>query len=110
MSPLDGLKQFLASHTQLSSARNQPRDGFPAVPSSLNAFDHELHDYYPDRNAPSHTVPYYTPYLGLRARLSQVWINRWTILLILIICRLLLSLKSVDSDIASAKREALSAC
>ncbi|KAJ5679314.1 Plasma membrane fusion protein prm1 [Penicillium macrosclerotiorum] len=51
-----------------------------------------------------------TPYLGLRARLSQVWINRWTVLLILVLVRLLIAIGSVQSDMASAKREALSAC
>jgi len=63
-----------------------------------------------DSNAPPSTAPYYTPYLGLRARLSQTWINRWTILLILVIIRLLLALRDVNYDIANAKTEALSAC
>jgi hypothetical protein len=56
------------------------------------------------------TVPQYTPYLGLRSRLSQVWINRWTILLALIICRLLLSLRDINYDVNNAKQEALAAC
>ncbi|KAJ5899694.1 Plasma membrane fusion protein prm1 [Penicillium taxi] len=51
-----------------------------------------------------------TPYLGLRARLSQVWINRWTILLLLVLVRVLLAIGSVRNDMAAAKREALSAC
>ncbi|PGG98636.1 hypothetical protein AJ79_08791 [Helicocarpus griseus UAMH5409] len=51
-----------------------------------------------------------TPYLGLRSRLSQVWINRWTILLLLILARLLIAIGSLDGNLASAKREALSAC
>ncbi|KAJ5304945.1 uncharacterized protein N7443_004605 [Penicillium atrosanguineum] len=51
-----------------------------------------------------------TPYLGLRARLSQVWINRWTILLLLVLVRILLAIGSIQNDMASAKREALSAC
>ncbi|KAJ5190708.1 Plasma membrane fusion protein prm1 [Penicillium cinerascens] len=51
-----------------------------------------------------------TPYLGLRARLSQVWINRWTILLLLVLVRVLIAIGDVRSDMASAKREALSAC
>ena len=110
MSPLAGLRHFLASHTEMSSARNQPSQGFPAVPPSLDAGDHEMRDYYPGHSAPPTTVPYYTPYLGLRARLSQVWINRWTILLALIICRLLLAIRDLNYDIAGAKTEALSAC
>ncbi|KAJ9306891.1 hypothetical protein DTO217A2_3672 [Paecilomyces variotii] len=51
-----------------------------------------------------------TPYLGLRSRLSQVWINRWTILLLLVLARTLLAVSSLNNDMASAKREALSAC
>jgi hypothetical protein len=92
----------------MSSARHQ--QGFPAVPSTLSPGDHELRDYYSDHSEAPNTAPYYTPYLGLRARLSQVWINRWTILLALIICRLVLAVKDINYDIANAKQEALSAC
>lgn len=52
----------------------------------------------------------FKPYLGLRARLSQVWINRWTILLLLVLVRLLIAIASTNSSLASARREALSAC
>lgn len=104
MLPLVGIRRLLSLHTQLSSARHPPRDGFPAVPSSLHVFDHA------SPNAPPNTVPQYTPYLGLRSRLSQVWINRWTILLALIICRLLLSLRDINYDVNNAKQEALAAC
>ena len=112
MSPLAGVRRFLASHTEMSSARNQPSQGFPDVPSTLNAGDHEMRNWnaHSDASAPPSTAPYYTPYLGLRARLSQTWINRWTVLLLLIIVRLLLSLKDINNDIANAKTEALSAC
>lgn len=51
-----------------------------------------------------------TPYIGLRARLSQVWINRWTILLVLVLIRTLLAVASMNHDIDSARKEALSAC
>lgn len=51
-----------------------------------------------------------TPYLGLRARLSQVWINRWTILLLLVLVRVLIAISSLDDDMVTAKRETLSAC
>ena len=57
-----------------------------------------------------HTVPNITPYLGLRARLSQVWINRWTILLLLILVRVLIGIAGLNHDLASAKNEAMSAC
>lgn len=51
-----------------------------------------------------------TPYLGIRSRLSQVWINKWTILLLLVLARVLIAIGSLDDNMASAKREALSAC
>ena len=57
-----------------------------------------------------HTVSNITPYLGLRARLSQVWINRWTILLLLVLVRLLIAIAGLHNDLASAKTEAMSAC
>jgi hypothetical protein len=112
MSPLAGLRRVLASHTEMSSTKNQPNQSYPEVPSTLNAGDHEMRDWNAssDYNAPASTAPSYTPYLGLRARLSQTWINRWTILLALVIVRLLLSLKDINYDIANAKTEALSAC
>ena len=50
------------------------------------------------------------PYLGLRARLSQVWFNRWTVLLSLVVVRVLLATQSLNGDLDSAHREALSAC
>ncbi|KAL4908195.1 plasma membrane fusion protein prm1 [Aspergillus multicolor] len=51
-----------------------------------------------------------TPYMGLRARLSQIWMNRWTILLLLVLVRLLIAVGSLNTDMDSARREALSAC
>lgn len=63
----------------------------------------------PKRRMPS-TSPDLTPYLGLQARLSQVWFNRWTVLLILVLVRLMLATRSLDGDMDSARREALSAC
>lgn len=51
-----------------------------------------------------------TPYLGLKARLSQVWLNRWTVLLLLILARVLIAVGGLETDMGSAKREALSAC
>ncbi|KAH8677529.1 hypothetical protein BX600DRAFT_130603 [Xylariales sp. PMI_506] len=51
-----------------------------------------------------------TPYLGLQARLSQVWLNRWTVLLLLILARVLILLSSLNDDLADAQTEALAAC
>lgn len=83
------------------------------IPPSMPADSHEMREYYsnqgPPRSAP-HTAPSDTPYLGLRARLSQVWINRWTILLLLILARTLLAIQGINHNVGSARREALSAC
>lgn len=93
-------------------AFENPRS-FPAVPASLSAGDHGMLNYYATqdiaRDAP-HTVPQITPYLGLRARLSQIWINRWTVLLFLILVRLLIAVADLDGGIGRAKSEALEAC
>ena len=56
------------------------------------------------------TSPYISPYLGLRSRLSQVWINRWTILLFLVLVRTLLAIADLKDGINDSKREAMSAC
>ena len=87
---------------------------FPPVPPSLSAGDHGARDYYvaqeDDIPRIPHTDPEITPYLGLRSRLSQVWINRWTVLIFLVLARILIAIGSLNHDLASAKTEALSAC
>jgi hypothetical protein len=96
----------------MASTVNQQQP-FPAVPPSLSAGDHEMRDYYAEQDVPRpalNQTPYLKPYLGLRARLSQVWINRWTILLLLVLVRLLFAIAGTNDSIASARREALSAC
>ncbi|OAL31354.1 hypothetical protein AYO20_08264 [Fonsecaea nubica] len=83
------------------------------APPSMPAGSHEIRDYYSDQGPPRplpHTAPSITPYLGLRARLSQIWLNRWTILLLLILARTLIAISGIDSNLGSARREALSAC
>lgn len=86
---------------------------FLAGAPSMPAGSHEMREYYsnqdPPRSSP-HTAPSVTPYLGLRARLSQVWINRWTILLLLVLARTLIAIRDLNGDLSSARREALSAC
>ncbi|KAF2470619.1 uncharacterized protein BDR25DRAFT_325437 [Lindgomyces ingoldianus] len=96
----------------MASTVNQ-QHSFPAVPPSFSAGDHEMRDYYATQDAPRPTInqtPYLTPYLGFRARLSQAVINRWTILLLLVLVRLLFAIAGVKSSLSSARREALSAC
>jgi len=96
----------------MASTANQQHP-FPVVPQSLSAGDHDTRDYYAPQDAPrppTDQAPYLTPYLGLRARLSQIWINRWTILLLLVLVRTLIAIATLDSNLGSARREALSAC
>lgn len=97
----------------MSFSGNRRSSNFPAVPPSLSASDHGMQDHYAaqDTQRPTpHTVSNITPYLGLRARLSQVWINRWTILLLLVLVRLLIAIAGLHNDLGSAKTEAMSAC
>ena len=97
----------------MSFTGHQYPSTFPAVPPSLSAGDHELHGHdaaQDSQRTTPHTVSNITPYLGLRARLSQVWINRWTILLFLVLVRLLIAIAGVHSELGHAKSEAMSAC
>ena len=86
---------------------------FPAVPSTLSIDGPEMHENYTPRGIsqpPPNTTQTITPYLGLRARLSQVWINRWTVLILLVLVRILIAISGLNNDLGSAKTEALSAC
>ena len=59
----------------MASSENQQQNLNPAPPFP-SAGDHEMRDYYAAQDAsrpPSQQEPYLTPYLGLRARLSQTW-------------------------------------
>lgn len=85
----------------------------PVHPSILSAGERETRDDYAAQISPRPTpdqIPYLTPYLGLRARLSQIWINRWTILLLLVLVRTLFAIASLDDNLATAKKQAMSAC
>ncbi|KAL2185696.1 hypothetical protein L209DRAFT_458481 [Thermothelomyces heterothallicus CBS 203.75] len=94
---------------------NEKPGAVPHVPPSLN---HETWQTLDLHNEPrteqlqphAHTAPTITPYLGLRARLSQLWFNRWTVLLILVLVRVLILTASLDDNIGDAKVKALSAC
>ena len=110
MAPLAGLRHFLQNSTQMSSSRPPLDQTYPGFPSNTSDGGHM---HLGDSNTPSYTsntAPDITPYLGLRARLSQIWINRWTVLLALVLVRLLLAVQDLDEDLVSAKQEALSAC
>lgn len=96
----------------MSSSENQQQHPNPAPPS-ISAGNHEMRDFYASQDASrptSQPEPYLTPYLGLRARLSQTWINRWTVLLLLVLIRTLFAIATLDDNLGSARRQALSAC
>ncbi|KAK3906158.1 hypothetical protein C8A05DRAFT_12091 [Staphylotrichum tortipilum] len=97
--------------------KSGPVPPVPPLPSSLNANTwHTLDLQDEPQRGPAelqphaHTAPTITPYLGLRARLSQLWFNRWTILLILVLVRVIILTGSLNDNIDDAKTKALSAC
>lgn len=51
-----------------------------------------------------------TPYIGIRARLSQVWINYYTIFIILVIIKLVLFRISLNSSLKTAEKYTMSSC
>lgn len=51
-----------------------------------------------------------TPYLGLRARLTQAPINRWTVLLFLVLARMVILFGTLNVNLEDANVDALSAC
>ncbi|BFZ59291.1 plasma membrane fusion protein prm1 [Saitoella coloradoensis] len=80
---------------------------FPSVPTNLQSRGGALPPF-PQYAAARVNAP--APYIGLWGRLSQSWLNRWTVLLFLIFVRLYIASKSLSSDLAVAKAQALSAC
>jgi len=96
----------------MASSENQQHNPNPAPPS-LSAGDHEMRDYYAAQDAtrpPPQQEPYLTPYLGRDARLSQIWINRWTVLLLLVLFRMIFAIGSLNHNIGTARQQALSMC
>ncbi|OAA46237.1 hypothetical protein NOR_02990 [Metarhizium rileyi] len=92
-------------------SRNQsPAVNYPDVPSSLHAASIEVSNIHNKAISPGRQTKVTTPYLGLSSRLSQIWINRWTILLVLVLVRIILLLASLDDNVGDAKASALSAC
>ncbi|KAI2617435.1 hypothetical protein GGR54DRAFT_631378 [Hypoxylon sp. NC1633] len=89
------------------------KEGFPQVPSSLN---HEAYGTKDIRKMKvrellsQSSAKGVTPYLGLGSRLSQIWFNRWTVLLLLVLVNFLLTLSSLNGNLGDAKAKALSAC
>ncbi|KAI1099739.1 hypothetical protein F4804DRAFT_73155 [Jackrogersella minutella] len=89
------------------------KEGFPQVPPSLR------HDAYDTKDVrkmkireliSQSSAKGVTPYLGLGSRLSQIWFNRWTVLLLLVLVNFLITIGSLNSNLDDAKAKALSAC
>ncbi|KAM4059286.1 plasma membrane fusion protein PRM1 [Hirsutella rhossiliensis] len=93
---------------------SQKRDGgepaYPDVPPSLRSDSFEMSDVPKTQQARGQSEPSTTPYLGLPSRLSQIWINRWTVLLLLVLVRVVLLIAQLDENVGNAKIQALSAC
>ncbi|AEO71911.1 uncharacterized protein THITE_2133195 [Thermothielavioides terrestris NRRL 8126] len=93
---------------------NEKAGAIPPVPPSLNADGWHSVDLHADGSQQlqphAHTAPSITPYLGLRARMSQLWFNRWTVLLLLVLIRVVLLTGTLNDNIGDAKVKALAAC
>ncbi|KAI0192720.1 plasma membrane fusion protein PRM1 [Xylaria flabelliformis] len=92
------------------------KQGFPGVPSSLNhdaqnAFEmSSLKQSNLSNSASAQSPKLITPYLGLRSRLSQVWFNKWTVLIVLVLVHFLIIIGSLNDNLAEAQVKAVSAC
>ncbi|KAI0107005.1 hypothetical protein GGR51DRAFT_548618 [Nemania sp. FL0031] len=94
------------------------KGGVPNVPSSLNYRGQNAFEMLPMKRAVaddiasvrSQSAKQITPYLGLRSRLSQVWFNKWTVLILLVLANFLFTVGSLNENLAEAKVKALSAC
>ncbi|KYK55890.1 hypothetical protein DCS_07855 [Drechmeria coniospora] len=82
----------------------------PDVPASLEPDSSGMCEKPVAHQARIDTAPSVTPYLNLPSRLSQVWINRWTVLLLLVLVRVLLLIGQLDDNVDDARAKALSAC
>ncbi|KAI5456293.1 hypothetical protein BGZ63DRAFT_90575 [Mariannaea sp. PMI_226] len=93
-----------------SSRKPEDNGTYPAVPDTLRTDSFEMSDMNKPQEPRIDTAPTYTPYLSLRSRLSQIWLNRWTILLLLVLVRVLILIASLNDNVGDAKAKALSAC
>ncbi|KAI1499414.1 plasma membrane fusion protein PRM1 [Biscogniauxia marginata] len=90
-------------------------DAYPTVPVPPS-LKHQPHDYemknfnQEGQRTRADTAPPITPYLSLQSRLSQIWFNRWTVLLLLVLVHFLLTIGSLNVNLTDAKAKALSAC
>ncbi|TQV91368.1 hypothetical protein V2A60_008982 [Cordyceps javanica] len=92
------------------SRKHDDQASYPTVPSTLQPEPYEMLDR--SRNPDSRPVAssQLTPYLGIRSRMSQIWLNRWTILLLLVLVRVVILIAQLNDHVSSAKAKALAAC
>ncbi|KJZ72024.1 hypothetical protein HIM_08585 [Hirsutella minnesotensis 3608] len=83
---------------------------YPGVPPSLSSNFLDVAEMKKSQDAQRYGYRSNTPYLGLPARLSQIWINRWTILLLLVLVRVILLIAQLNDNVGDAKAKAMSAC
>ncbi|KAG6018219.1 hypothetical protein E4U43_007060 [Claviceps pusilla] len=93
----------------MSSRNRLPPPSCPDVPRLLDSSSLDA-DRIQHVVKMRHQASSITPYLGLQSRLSQIWLNRWTILLVLVLVRIILLLAQLDDNVGDAKSRALSAC
>lgn len=93
-----------------SSRKNDDAAVYPTVPNSLRSDSVEMSEIRKVQEARADTSPTITPYLSLRARLSQIWMNRWTILLLLVLVHVIILIAQLNDNVGDAKVRALSAC
>ncbi|ATY67477.1 pheromone-regulated multispanning membrane [Cordyceps militaris] len=93
-----------------SSQKHDDQASYPVVPPSLRSDPYETLDHpkTPDNRPVTHSK--LTPYLGIRSQMSQIWINRWTILLLLVMVRVIILIAQLNDKVESAKAKALAAC
>lgn len=90
------------------SPGHPPNDAPPTYTPHFETI--ELDDFRKVEVTRANTAADTTPYLGLQARLSQIWLNRWTVLLLLVLIRVVVILSTLDSNIGEARTKALAAC
>lgn len=101
---MDRLKGFSSSRRRNAAAP------CPDVPDSLRSDSLETSQIPKTLQARAHTASSDTPFLNLPSRLSQIWINRWTILLLLVLVRVVFLIAQLNDNVDEAKTKALSAC
>ncbi|SPO05343.1 related to Plasma membrane fusion protein PRM1 [Cephalotrichum gorgonifer] len=94
------------THDHLERPRSPPPT-YPSLQPSTVSPDDDLRAVHVTH---ANTAQSITPYLGLPSRLSQIWLNRWTVLLLVVLARVVISLSALDDNIADAKAKALAAC